>query len=231
MPYNRFYCHEPLLPHTHVVLSEDEAAHAFVCRIRRDDAVELIDGCGALARATCIAQEKKRYVFAIADVIREAAPDTCMTIALAYLKPGHLEFALEKCCEIGVDQFCLFPAEQSARDSLSPNALQRLQQVLRAATKQCGRLFLPKLHCADSLASAISSAQGSLYFGECTAPSVSPPQAPSTATFFIGPESGFTESEKEQLHASDVYPYRLARYTLRAETAAIVAAVHLCEEW
>lgn len=227
MPHNRLYINAPL----HVgdtVTIEDEQYHYIkkVLRAHSGDTVELINGKGVLASALLEKLGKDHCGAVITSSTQDATPTVQLTLALALTKQSHLEYALEKATEVGAGRFLLFPATRSEKEHISETQLKRLNSIIIAATKQCGRLFLPDLVIKSSLKDSVKSSNTLLFgdFGPHTQP-LSALTLHSPVTFFVGPEGGFTEKEREFLITAGATGVSLHHNTLRAETAAVVATL------
>ena len=209
-----------------MTLTGSEAKHMHVMRIEEGEKCELVNGKGDL----CIVAVSKKSAHAITveieSVHKEKKPKSSFHLALGLQKSSHLELAIEKGVELGVFSFSLFPADQSEKKEIKEHALCRLQTITISAMKQSGRLFLPKISFYSSL-EEIPSFSGERYFGDIKkeAPWFLPPKGDSLL-FFIGPEKGWSKKEisflENRVQAKGV---KLSRHILRAETAAICAAV------
>ncbi|MCP5491760.1 MAG: 16S rRNA (uracil(1498)-N(3))-methyltransferase [Chlamydiales bacterium] len=216
MPHNRFF-HSDLNP-AEITITGDEHSHLFkVMRAHEGSVLELIDGKGTLAHGTVLAIDKKSAQIALSKKQHHNPPPET-TLAQSFIKQPKLELVIEKCTELGITDFHLFPAEKSERDHLSDNNLQRLHNIIIAATKQCGRLYLPTLHIHSKVPILKDAAYATL--------KGNPPHLLNTHVkrLYIGPEAGWSAHEEKQLQAT---PVTLHPLTLRAETAAIVACSYL----
>jgi 16S rRNA (uracil1498-N3)-methyltransferase len=93
--------------------------------------------------------------------------------------------------------------------------------------KQSGRLFLPSINTSTSLEAAVSNIEHPCIYCDLeeNAPYLDSKLhsiPPSSINIIIGPESGFSPSEKNLLQHIG-FPTLLHENTLRAETAAICA--------
>ncbi len=217
MPHNRFY-HPDLSP-LQITLTGDEHSHLFkVMRAHEGTTLELIDGKGSLALGTVLTIDKKSAQIALSKKQHHNPPSET-TLAQSLIKQPKLELVIEKCTELGITDFHLFPAEKSERDHLSDNNLLRLHNIIIAATKQCGRLYLPTIHIHSKIPLLKDAAYATL--------KGNPPHLLSTNVkgLYIGPEAGWSAHEEKQLQAK---PVTLHSLTLRSETAAIVACSFIC---
>ncbi len=119
MPQNRYFCPDIT---QHATLKDDEFHYLKnVMRCRVGDTVELINGKGTLAKAQISKLFEKEAHLTVLEQEEHEKPLKKITLALAILKPSHLEYALEKCCELGVDRFVLFTASRSEKKSSPPS--------------------------------------------------------------------------------------------------------------
>lgn len=223
MPQNRYYYSGNLQPGHTIILKEDEFHYLNnVMRTKVGETVEVINGQGSLAIAEVSKIFGKEACLALGDVTTQEKPELTLNLALAFLKPAHLEYAIEKGCEVGVSNFILFAASRSEKKAVSEQYLKRLQTIILSATKQCGRLFLPGLTVHNSLQDCL---EGLVLFGDLEATvHITKQPLESIVTLVIGPESGFTPQERKLLLDQGAKGVLLHKNTLRAETAAVVGA-------
>ena len=235
MTHFHFYIDtEELLPGAFVTLEGPEFHHARdVLRIEPGESVTLINGRGLIASGVVEAFERRLCRIRVLSSERTAPlPPVCLGLSL--LRPNHLDIAIEKGTEVGVDLFVLFQAERSERRPISPSLTRRLEALLTAATKQSGRLFRPQLRFASSLAEALSLLPAPILWADLSS-DASPILSRLTTlqqppSILIGPESGWSENERAVLSAYGP-PVLLHETVLRAETAAIIGAylvAHSC---
>ncbi len=218
MPHDRFYHPGPLKGS--IVLEGDEQHHLFkVMRAHAGTQIELIDGKGMLAQATVVKIDRKTAELSITHS-EFCEPTLQRVLGMSLIKQPKLELVIEKCTELGITDFHLFPAAHSERDHLSLNHQNRLHAITISASKQCGRLYLPTIHLHTEIHIPESSAYATL--------AGNPTQLRDTKTksILIGPEKGWSQAE-EALLIAKAKPVSLHDNILRAETAAIVAAAIL----
>jgi len=214
-----------------------EARHALrVLRLCVGDRVVLFDGDGQevdgkirSVAADSLAAE------AIGPVRRVLRPGRSLTLAVATPKGQRADWLVEKCAELGVRALWLL---QTERGVVNPGdgKIARWRRKAAAAAKQAGQARVMAIEPPRPIQALITAVKTGvvILYGEPD------PQAPplidvlneparsSTEAgewlIFIGPEGGFTNEEREQFSEHGGRPVRLARSTLRIETAAIAAA-------
>src|SRR5206468_812796 len=96
--------------------------------------------------------------------------------------------------------------------------------------KQCGRLYMPKLIIKNSITECIAK-DASAFFGDISDDALDftavqdQIKNAKDVTVCIGPEAGFTDEELKEMNHVGMQGVRLHHNVLRAETAAIAAAV------
>lgn len=236
MPHNRYYLPKPFQVEEKVYFEDKEFHHLTnVMRQKKGEEIEIMNGMGQLATGTIVSLQKTGAEVLITNLLEKEAEKRSLILALAYLKPQHLEFALEKTVELGVSEIWLFPGGRSEKKGLSDTYMHRLETIVISACKQCGRLFLPKIVLKKNLQSCVDDTRIT-FFGN---PDTNAP--PFTAftdqmaakphiTLCIGPEAGFTEHETKAIEAQGALGVHFHPNILRAETAAICGVALLQEE-
>jgi 16S rRNA (uracil1498-N3)-methyltransferase len=230
MPNNRYFLPESFAEDSQVTLIDQEFHHLkHVCRARLGDEIELINGRGELAVATVCHFTKESALAKIISIEAQEPLPFTITLALAFLRPSHLEYAIEKATEVGVSSFWLFPGDKSEKREISESYLKRLHLIIQGATKQCGRLFLPELVVKKELR-ACGSEEHQLLFGDLCKETTCLSRIEnlsSNVCLVVGPESGFSENERKLLYSMKATPISLHPYTFRAETAAVAGTLLL----
>jgi 16S rRNA (uracil1498-N3)-methyltransferase len=223
-------------------LPETEAHHAVqVLRLRDGESVLALDGRGAAViarlrvRGRAVELEFERDAGIAADD-RAIVP---LTLELAVLKGDAMEWAIEKCVELGAARLAPLTTAHTVvqLDRKGPEEFrQRWQRIADQALKQCGRLrsleMLAPRSLEQTLAAPLPPGAERLWCddqGRSRAQSLWDRLAGEPADrhrhVVVGPEGGFSDRERELL-ARSAHAVSLGPLTLRAETAALqVAAV------
>lgn len=200
-----------------------------VIRITEKEELILINGRGWVARGTVERIDRRRCLVRIQSSERQERPPPKLFLGVSFLRPSHLDFAVEKGVEVGVDQFVLFPADKSERKEISSSSGRRLEAVVTAAMKQSGRIFRPEVVVAASLQEALAILPSPHVIADVSEEAVPLAQCledlsnNNPISVLVGPESGWSEGERSLL-ANQGEVVLLHSNTLRAETAVIVAA-------
>jgi 16S rRNA (uracil1498-N3)-methyltransferase len=223
MPNDRFYTPEALTEGVNVSLPEDESHHLIrVMRVQLHEEVEVINGQGKLAHARVTEIQKKHVVLEILTVHTTPPPAQEVIIAQAIPRLNRLDTIVEKGTELGMTQLWLFPGQRSEKKELSAQQQQRVHMQMVAATKQCGRMYLPSLQLKPAL-NRWDGVSHPAFFGDIS------PEAPlfqisdkTSLIFFIGPEAGFAREEENTLRQLNAKGVKLHPNILRTDTAPLV---------
>lgn len=228
MPKDRYYIDKDLKQGEVISIHGQEAAHMFIImRKKRNEKVEIINGKGFLAKATVIDASKNSVNLNIENLEFVKEKKQKIILIQSIIKPDRLELILEKCTELGLDEFWLFKAVNTSEIHFSKSKLDRFNNLIIAATKQCGRLYLPKIKIFKSMED-LKDIHGQVFFGHTLKNSQklidSYDKNNENIYFIIGPESGFTNNEVNYLENNlKALPVKLNENILRSETAAISA--------
>ena len=127
-------------------LPEEESKHCVkVLRLEVGDEIFLIDGKGGFYRCEIIqAQPKRCEVRCIEKTEGYGKRDFHIHIAIAPTKNiERIEWFLEKCTEIGIDEITPLLCAHSERKVIKED---RLEKVIISAMKQSLKAYLPKLN-------------------------------------------------------------------------------------
>lgn len=209
-------------------LDEEESAHCVrVLRYTRGDEILLTNGNGLTINARITNPHPKHCEFVIINAERQRNHhDFYLHIAIAPTKNiERLEWALEKCTEIGVDEITPLLCRFSERKQLRTD---RLQKIILSAAKQSLTPYLPKLNELTDYDSFIRNrTEETRFIAHCYKDEKrelkSLIQRGKSAVILIGPEGDFSEQEVEEALQNGFQPVSLGNSRLRTETAAVVA--------
>ena len=220
-----------------VILNETESKHAIrVLRLKEGDEIELVDGKGGFYKARIQnANPKKCQLCIIESQTDFGKKDFHLHIAIAPTKNiDRTEWFLEKCTEIGIDEFTPLLSEHSERKVIKP---ERLEKILVSAMKQSVKAYLPKLNGLTKLSDLLSQATDTKKFiAHCNEGEkqhlknvVKPGDK---VLILIGPEGDFSPEEVDLALESGFEAISLGNARLRTETAGVVAChiVNLANE-
>lgn len=231
-----FYCPDIA---TSLTLPEEESYHCVqVLRRSAGDAIEVTDGEGHLYHCVVTNPHRKHCEVRIEQVeTTEPLHEGFIRIGVAPTKNiDRLEWAIEKCVEMGVDEIVPILCEHSERKTIN---YERLQKIVVAASKQSLKTAFPILRPLTKMTDL--QPEGDLFIAHCMSedetPSLQTPYRSSDSkhalqnelvrghesTILIGPEGDFSPAELKWALTKGYKPVSLGAARLRTETAALVA--------
>ena len=189
--------------------------------------------CGELVRRGTIASvSDERVEFDLGETVSERGEREIVLVAAIY-KFDRLEWAIEKCTELGVTR--IVPVIARRTDShlaaAAGKRVERWRRIAHEAAQQSRRLRPPQIDEAVKLNSALSlEAPTRLLLNENERSETfrdaldwSTGEVPAPIAVAVGPEGGWTGEELSQFSAAGWRSVTLGSTILRAETAAIAA--------
>jgi len=210
----------------------NEVHHALhVLRLKSGDEVELFDGAGTVATGIIGHIDRRNVVIHVADrrtCLRPPAP--LIALAFAAPKPKRIDWMVEKATELGAAslQRVVFDRSPPGAKTESTAKNEKMLAHCISAAKQSGLNFLPELPPPLTLAEILTDREYSLRLLGDTGPdalqlyqAVEGASPVESVKLLIGPEGGLTKRERDESIAAGFIPVRIARTTLRTETAAV----------
>ena len=147
-------------------------------------------------------------------------PEPAITVAFALTKGDKPELVVQKLTELGVDRIAPFRAERSVvrwdPDRAAAHHA-RWQVIASAAVEQSRRCWAPEVLPVGEVEDLVAMGAARVERG-------GHPPSLARSVVAVGPEGGWSESERERLE----WPVNLGSHVLRAETAALTAGGVLC---
>lgn len=206
-----------------------------VLRLRPGEPVSLIDGCGGQWLAQLGSGSWLEGVRMEGEPAPSPAPRLCLALALPR---QDVEVVWRMATELGIDRLQPLQAErcQGAGRRLP---LERWSAVVREATEQCERLWLPALEeCAPAADWLGQAGEGVRLLATTRRPELplleqalatqaGEPQGLGQISLAIGPEGGWTAREEQQAEAAGWCAVSLGDSILRTTTAAVAGVSRL----
>lgn len=209
-----------------LTITDEDMIHQWlhVFRFQEGNELVLCDGAGKEARVMIEEVKKKSVSVQIVEKMNGLPePERKITLCCAVLKRENFELVIQKAVELGITAIQPLRTERTIKLDIN---LERLQKIAKEAAEQCGRSVVPAVLPLQTFNEVLKTKPQGILF-DIDAPEVKAAHWKSVSHIFIGPEGGWSEVEREA--AKSLLTASLGSFTLRGETAAIIAsyrAVH-----
>lgn len=173
-----------------------------------------------------VSLESDRVEFELGRIIKHSV-STPITVALSIFKFDRMEWAIEKCTELGVARVVPVIAARTEPHlaAAAQKRVERWQRIVKQASEQSRRISPPEISppvkfkdliaMAADLRIVLSEIEQSVMLGDAIPEKVGP------LVLAFGPEGGWKEEELAAFRESGWKSASLGNTILRAETAAI----------
>ncbi len=206
--------------------------HYLVNVMRQSDgaAIHVFNGRDGEWRGVLVEPRKKVFAVRVDALVAPFSLGPDLDLYVAVVKRGRLETIVEKAAELGARRVFAVVTERTNSARLN---LDRLNVIAIEAAEQTGRLDVPRIIGPTPFAKALREMEDNRRLMFCDEAGDAPPAAEALAglapasepwAVLIGPEGGFSPSERARIRARDgAVPVSLGPRILRADTAAIAA--------
>lgn len=229
MRLHRFYIIEKVSIDEKLIVTDERVVHQVrnVFRLGKGDSVILFCGDGFDYVSEIESSEKNSLVFIPKE--KKNIPKTSkeVHVYLACIRKERFEWAVEKLTELGVATITPVETERSEHTHLN---IERLRKIAIEASEQCGRGNVPDISAVKSLELTVNSInEGEILVADFGGEKISKVLTPNflSINYLVGPEGGWSESERELFMSKKINTVSLGETVLRAETAAIVGCAIL----
>jgi 16S rRNA (uracil1498-N3)-methyltransferase len=213
---------------THAAITGDHADHLVrVLRARVGEEFDIVAG-PSVRRGRIVTIQPARVEFELGEQI-PAAPAANVTLLLAVFKFDRMEWAIEKCTELGVSRIVPVIARRTDAHlaSAASKRAERWRRIALQATEQSRRATAPEVSAPLKLPQA-AALPGSvrIVLAESESQTLLRDVLDPTKgeiLLAVGPEGGWADDELQLFHKAGWISASLGPTILRAETAAIAA--------
>lgn len=214
---------------------DPERSHYLVRVLRRrpEDPLVVFDDAGAAYAARILEADARRCRIERGDALPAATESPLDThLALAVLRGERMDWALQKAVELGVhavSPLLTGRTEVKLHGRRLANKLRHWREVMVHASQQSGRTQVPALADPQALDAWLEALPGGarddlrLLLDPEGAPPDRAEQPGGGVTLLVGPEGGFTATERRAADAAGFRAIALGPRVLRAETAPVTA--------
>jgi 16S rRNA (uracil1498-N3)-methyltransferase len=194
------------------------------------DPIGIVDGKGTFYKALITETNPRQTSFNVIEKKKEEANNYSIHLAVAPTKRlERIEWLVEKATELGVDQVSFIACQNSERNSIR---LERLQRKAVSAMKQSLKATLPKIDDVIAFKAffALVDPECTKFLAHLDQRTVPLTKAANPAAKYcvlIGPEGDFSEDEITLATETGFETVQLGTSRLRTETAALAAVIGL----
>lgn len=230
----RFFVTTQELMGDKITLTDENANHARVLRIKEGEYVLVCDGEGnECVCEVCLVANDEIDLTVLEKRSSETEAKIKVSVYMAFSKSDKFEHVIQKATELGAYEIIAFPGARSVSkpDEKSLNKkLHRWQKIAVSAAEQSGRGVIPKVKVLSTYNDALKAASESdlaiLFYEneEATTLSMALKQNKfNSVSIMTGPEGGLEEAEVEKALSAGFKVCTLGRRILRCETAPLCA--------
>ena len=220
-------------------LRGEEARHlSRVLRAEPGQHYELSDNTAAYL-AEIVETRPDRIVFRVLEPIEAAPLPVQLDLYAALIKFDHFEWMIEKATELGVAR--IYPVETARSEKglldASRKRSERWVKIARESSQQSRRVQAPEILPGVRFDPRLATGADLRFFlDEAVAPTLiaSLPEVRlqhARIALLVGPEGGWTDTERYAAAAAGWHAASLSPLILRAETAACAALAILLNAW
>jgi 16S rRNA (uracil1498-N3)-methyltransferase len=221
----RRFCVETLPCDTQLYLLDGTEGHhlVHVLRCKVGDKIELFDGQGTSVECEVITLAASTAGLQPLHAPKKQKATPVRMLCIAQVKTNALDVSIRMATEVGITHIVVFVAGRSIARA---EKISRWSRIATAAAKQCGRNDVPKIQWFRSIKEA-EAMMSTIVERRLIALPGSPPYKANSSTscsIIVGPEGGFTPEEVNWALQNGFHSVGLSPWTLRADTAATLAA-------
>ena len=212
-----------------ILLSAEESKHCIrVLRHKIGDIIHVIDGKGNFFETEITNADAQKCSVKIISKKQISSPKKYrLHVAISPTKNAdRIEWMLEKCTELGVDEFSFIICKRTEKTGVK---IDRLKKITESAVKQSIQAMLPVINDAQTFKDFIlkNKSASHKYIAHCLEKDKTQLHdilTNETALILIGPEGDFTEDEIKLAFENNFLPLALGNTRLRTETAGLFVA-------
>jgi 16S rRNA (uracil1498-N3)-methyltransferase len=197
-----------------------------VLRYKAGDEVVLFDGIQHERLYRITEMGKSAAHLELVTEFERKLPERHVYLLWAMLKKDKNDWVIQKATELGVTNLVPVVADRSEKTGFN---LERARKIAIEAAEQCGRSDIPDIREPVEVSVAVEEYAGNLDLLVCDERDLANKKTDKRepAGVLIGPEGGWSLEEMKIFKDAKLGSLHLGSLTLRAETAAVVAAAKL----
>jgi 16S rRNA (uracil1498-N3)-methyltransferase len=230
----------PLEENTFCLEGEASRHLSRVLRVEVGNAVEVLNGRGAIFRTKVVDVNGRVVVLEILESVQVEKPRVAFDLGVSLPKGGKMDEIVRQLTELGVSSISPLFSEHGEVSNVEHRVDAKMEKWSRIATEACkqsGNSWLPAINRPRPFDQWLRDLpSGGIRLIGCLgshALSVSslPKSDTTNIAFAIGPEGGFSVKEEKRAEDAGFVPVRFGPHTMKVETAAICALAVACEKF
>lgn len=224
---NRIYYPQALECGCEFVITGD--THHYISRVlrtRSGDSVRFFNHLGQEFECEFVSATRKESTYRCRQQITPLSePAIATQLDIAICKADRMSIAFQKATELGVQ---IFQPIISANNKHHRFRMEHLQGVVRSASEQCGRAWIPSIQPLMAVQDILPISEGEKGWvldptarGQDLA--IDPDPSLQKVRIAVGPEGGWQDEEVQHLRRQGFCPAYLGERVMRNETAVIAA--------
>ena len=232
----RLYLPQVPAPGEQSTLDKDQS-HYLLRVLRLSPGTELFcfDGRGTQWQVRIVSTEGRRATIECVCLDRNAEPPTELILAQAWLKGSAMDTVVQKATELGVTRIAPLITDRCNVHLQGPRLEARLihlQRVAISASEQCGNLYVPEVMPPQTVTALFKETEGTQRLMlDLRQPPLQTGERPEPLLLMVGPEGGWSDTERQLARRAGATLCGLGELTLRAETAPLVALAAIRHSW
>ena len=211
-----------------ITISGEEFIHLnSVLRLKPADEIEVCIGDGMVQKCVLVEVGKRQAIAKVLGKVKQKPILPHVTLFLALTKSERMDWAVQKCVELGVYRIVPFESKYCTVMDKG-NKTDRLNRIAIAACKQSGLAYLPKIENTVSFEKLLSmvkdNPQTIVAYERATQNAkdvLLKLASDKEVAIIIGSEGGFSLDEVEALKNAGAKVISLGETILRVETACV----------
>ncbi|MCB9805764.1 16S rRNA (uracil(1498)-N(3))-methyltransferase [Candidatus Nomurabacteria bacterium] len=230
MKTHRLFIDQKIEENQEITLTNPQVIHQVrdVLRLKKGDSLILLDGSNKEFLAKVKIIMKSKLVFEV-DVAGRRGRSTwqvdrpSVKLFISMIKKDKIEWVLQKCTEIGVDEFHPIISERTEKAKIN---VERAEKIIKEASEQSERTTLAKLFEIETLENVLQGCETPIYVLHMSGELVDLSQLKSKKeiSILVGPEGGWGEKDLKLFEKYNVKIISLGDQVLRAETASVAVS-------
>ena len=221
----RLFVNAPLDRGQGITLTDQAHYLANVMRLGAGDVIHVFNGRDGEWSARLDAASRKRVELTVEAQTKPLQMPPDLWLLFAPIKKARTDFIVEKATEMGAARICPVQTDFTNSERIRQD---RLQAHAIEAAEQCGGTYVPQVDDLQKLGKLLDNwpTDRQLMFCDEGMAGQSPalPKRGGPWAILIGPEGGFSDTERKRLHALPyAHAVSLGPRILRADTAAVAA--------